>query len=108
MAALLEGRESRDGATVIEKKVLRKNCEKPVPAFVQSKSFAPCFRDSPPGAVCVEKLREVRLAASRGNRVQMKLTSTGFRAATVARVTTSPFRQFDLLFFILWTVRSSH
>ncbi len=64
----------------IEKKVLTKNCEKPVPAFIQSESFAPCFRDLPPGAVCVEKLREVRLAASRGNRVQMKFTGTGFRA----------------------------
>jgi hypothetical protein len=54
----------------IEKKVLIKKREKPVPAFPQLESFAPCFRDSPPGAVCVETLREVRLAASRGNRVQ--------------------------------------
>jgi hypothetical protein len=56
----------------IEKKVLTKNRGNPVPALPQLESFAPCFRDSPPGAVCVETLREVRLAASRGNRVQTK------------------------------------
>jgi hypothetical protein len=63
-----------------------------VPAFVQSESFAPCFGDSPPGAVSVEKLREVRLAASRGNRVQMKLTSTGFRAVRRGPAPELPYR----------------
>jgi hypothetical protein len=63
-----------------EKKVLLKNRQKPVPAFLHLESFAPCFRDPPPGAVSVEMLREVRLAASHGNRVQTNAAGTGFRA----------------------------
>jgi hypothetical protein len=64
----------------IEKKVLFKNREKPVPAFLHLITFAPCFRDPPPGAVSVETLWEVRLAASRGNRVQTNASGTGLRA----------------------------
>jgi hypothetical protein len=62
----------------IEKKVLSKSCEKPVPAFLQMESFAPCFRDLPPGVVSVGMLWEVRLAASRRNRVQTNAEGTDF------------------------------
>jgi hypothetical protein len=64
----------------IEKEVLFKNRKQPVPAFLHLESFAPCFRDLPSGAVSVGTLRELRLAASRGNRVQTNAQGTGFRA----------------------------
>jgi hypothetical protein len=54
----------------MERKVLTESRLQPVPLFSQEKSFAPCFGDLPPGAIFVEMLREVRLAAGRGNWVQ--------------------------------------
>jgi hypothetical protein len=44
--------------------------KKPVPILSLRESFAPCFRDLPPGAVRIEILQELRLVASCGNRVQ--------------------------------------
>ncbi len=64
----------------IEKQVLFKSREKSVTAFPHLESFAPCFRDPPPGAVSVGMLREVHLAASRRNRVKTNAQGMGFRA----------------------------